>query len=166
MTGAPAATVLIPLFALYNALLIAFAFAVRDALHAHGVRLSLVAPIGLAVAALCGALLLIYPMDPLGIPATESGRLHHWFSGVGSIARMVAVLAAARSLREYPAWRGFALYSYVSLAAMIAAGFWAANTATEGSTWMGLAERVAIAAFLQWLFAFAVAVLRRRPSAA
>jgi hypothetical protein len=166
MTGAAAATVLIPLFALYNALLMAFAFAVRDVLHEHGVRLSLVAPIALAVTALLGALMLIYPMDPSGVPASEAGRMHDWFSGVAAVARLIAVFAAARSLREHLAWRGLAIYSYASLAVMIAAGFWAANATTEGSPWMGLAERVAMAAFLQWLFVFAVAVLRRRPSVA
>src|SRR4029079_3527043 len=89
MTGAPAAAVLIPLFALYNALLMAFAFTTREALRDRGVHVSLIGPIALAVVALAGVLMLLYPMDPLGIPLTESGRLHVWFAGLAAFFSMV-----------------------------------------------------------------------------
>ena len=77
---------------------------------------------------------------------------------------MVAVLFTATSLGRYPAWRTFARYSYVSFAAIFVAGIWAATAAAELSPVMGLAERVVIGAFLQWLLAMAVALLRTPPA--
>src|SRR6185503_8638135 len=164
MTSAPAAFVLIPLFAIYNALLITFAFAFRDAFSARGGQATLVAPTALAVAAIIGMLMLFYPIDPLGLPATEAGRLHSWLAGIASLATMVAVLSTARSLRHDPVWRPLGLYSYASLAAIVITGIWAATTAGEMSSLMGLAERVAIAAFLQWMLVVALALLRRPPA--
>jgi hypothetical protein len=163
MNGAPAATVLIPLFALYNALLIAFAFTMRDAFRDKGVRLSLVAPIALAAVAIAGVLMLIYPMDPLGLPTTETGRLHLWFAATAAFLTMVAVLLTAASLRRHPGWQGLAWYSYASVAAIAVAGIWAATTAGELSPLMGLAERIVIAAFLQWLLVVALVLVFRQP---
>jgi hypothetical protein len=160
MTGAPAAVVLIPLFALYNALLIAFAFTVREVLWTKGVRLGLAAPIALAVAALMGALMLLYPIDPLGAPSTATGRMHAWFAGIAALAAMLAVLSTAGGLSR-SGWRTLAVYSYASLAAIVVSDIWAAMTAGEMSPLMGLAERLTIAAFLQWLFVLALALVRR-----
>src|SRR5436190_1504127 len=131
MNGAPAATVLIPLFALYNALLIAFAFAMREAFREHGVRLSLVAPIALAAVAIVGVAMLLYPMDPLGLPLTETGRLHIWFAVTASFLSMVAVLVTAAALRRNPEWQALAWYSYASFAVIAISGVWAATTASE-----------------------------------
>jgi hypothetical protein len=164
MSGAPAALALIPLFAIYNALLITFAFTFRDAFRERHARVSLVAPTALAVTAIGGVLMLFYPMDPLGLPTTQAGRLHLWLAGITSLATMLAVLSTARSLRGDPVWRGLGLYSYASLAAIVIAGIWAATTAGEMSPLMGLAERVTIGAFLQWLLVVALALFRR-PSA-
>jgi hypothetical protein len=166
MPGAPAALVLIPLFALYNALLIAFAFTVRDVLRAEGVRLGLGAPTALAVAALLGALMLLYPIDPVGAPSTETGRMHLWFAAVASFATMLAVLSIAGAFGR-SGRRAFAIYSYVSLAAILVSDIWAVMTAADMSALMGLAERLTIGAFLQWLFVLALALLHRpRPTSA
>jgi Protein of unknown function (DUF998) len=164
MTGAPAAAVLIPLFALYNALLMAFAFTMREALRDRGVHVSLIGPIALAVVALAGVLMLLYPMDPLGVPLTESGRLHVWFAGLAAFFSMVAVLFTAAALRRHPDWQGLAWYSYASFVVIAVAGMWAATTASDLSPLMGLAERVVIAAFLQWLLVIAVTLARPAPA--
>jgi Protein of unknown function (DUF998) len=164
MAGAPATAVLIPLFALYNALLMAFAFTMREAFAERGVRLSLAGPILLAVVALTGVLMLVYPMDPLGLPSTETGRLHVWFAGIASLATMLVVLSVAMALRHYTQWRRVSLYSFASLAAIAVSGIWAGTAAVALSPWMGLAERITIGAFLQWLLIVALALLR--PSSA
>ena len=76
---------------------------------------------------------------------------------------MVAVFFTARSLRRYPDWRGLAGYSYVSFGIIVVTGIWAASSAVAMSPWMGLAERLVIGAFLQWVFVIALTLLR--PSA-
>jgi hypothetical protein len=159
MNGAPAAYTVVALFALYNALLIAFAFTLRDALRPSGVRPSFLGPVALAVIAIVGVLMLVYPMDPLGAPSTETGRLHVFFSGIAGLSSMAAVLAMAVALGRHAAWRRFSLYSYVTLVVIVASGIWAASTASALSPDLGLAERVMVGAFLQWLLALAVALL-------
>jgi hypothetical protein len=62
-------------------------------------------------------------------------------------------------LRRHPGWQGLAWYSYASFAAIAVAGIWAATTASEMSPLMGLAERVVIGAFLQWLLAVALVLV-------
>jgi hypothetical protein len=161
MPAAPAANVLIPLFALYNVLLIGFAFALPDAFRASGVRLSLFAPVALVLTGVAGAAMLYYPMDPLGVPTTRSGRFHVYLAGIASLGSMIAIWTVARSLSRNGDWLTFARYSRVSLAVVAVSGLWAATAAAERSPLMGLAERVTIGAFLQWLFVLAVALLRR-----
>jgi hypothetical protein len=157
MTGAPEALVLIPLFALYNALLIAFAFTIRDVLRPLGVPAGLLGPTAMAVVALMGALMLFYPMDPLGAPSTEAGRMHVWFAGVAWVATILAVWSLGGAFGR-AGWRGLAGWSYAALAAIVVAGIW--NVSAGVSPLMGLAERITVGAFLAWVFAVAVALLR------
>jgi len=57
-----------------------------------------------------------------------------------------------------------AWYSYASFVVIAVAGIWAATTASDLSPLMGLAERVVIAAFLQWLLVIAVTLARPAPA--
>ncbi len=159
MAGAPAALAIIPLFALYNALLVAFAFTLRDVLFDRGVRTGLLGPTALAVTALVGALMLVYPMDPLGAPSTGDGRMHVWFAGIASIASMLAVWSVGGAVGR-AGWRRLEIYSWVSLAAIAVAGIWAATAGSQESALMGLAERTTIGAFLQWVFVVAVVLVQ------
>lgn len=160
MAGEPVALVLIPLFALYNALLVAFAMTFRDAFREAGVRIGLLAPVALAVTGLLGALMLVYPMDPLGLPLTETGRLNAFFAGIAAAATMAAVFFTAIALRRALGWQALAWYSYASLAVIVLAGIWSAAAGTS-SPLMGLAERLMVGAFLQWVLVVAVALLWR-----
>ena len=76
---------------------------------------------------------------------------------------MVAVLVTAAALRRNQEWQALAWYSYTSFAVIAVAGAWAATAASELSPLMGLAERIVIAAFLQWLLVIALVLTRRAP---
>jgi len=97
-----------------------------------------------------------FPMDPRGSAATFAGTMHIVAAGLCSLAIMLALLFGARAFTSVPGGRGYALYSYITLAIVFLTGALAATSAATGSALMGLAERVTIGAFLQWVFLVAL----------
>jgi len=161
MPGAPAVEALNPLFTVYNALLVAFAIGLRQAFAGKGAAISLLAPTLLALVGVAGILMLFYAMDPIGVPASESGRVHIYLSAIASLGSMAAIFFVARRLRHAPDWRRFAGYTYASLVVVLFSGGFAALAAASMSQVMGLWERITIGAFLQWVFVTALVLLRR-----
>jgi len=103
MAGAPAAPALIPLIRSLQRPADGVCAHAPRRFRERGVTLSFIAPIALAVTAIVGAFTLVYPIDPLGLPVTESGGLHLWFAGIATGATMLAVLSTAVSLGATPA---------------------------------------------------------------
>lgn len=165
MARAPAATVLQPLFTLYNALLIAFAFALAGALRGHGRVLTLLVPALLVLIGLAGILMLVYPMERPGAPLTYFGKVHLWLAATISVASLLAVLFCGLALRRDPLWRRFSGYSLISFIVMFFAAAFAGLAAARLSGVMGLWERLTVAAFLQWVFVLALVLGFRRPPA-
>jgi hypothetical protein len=161
MAGAPAAAVLDPIFTVYNALMVVFAFALGRAFRGRGLVLGLGAPVLVALIGLTGILMNVYPMDPIGTPLTDAGRVHIWLAAIASVASMLAVLVVALPLRRDPQWRRFGGYALISMIVILASGAFAALAAARASPVMGLWERVTIGAFLQWVLVLALLLLAR-----
>jgi len=161
MEGAPAAAVLDPIFTLYNALMVVFAFAVGRAFRGAGFVMVVLVPALLVLVGLAGILLDFYPMDPIGAVITYGGRVHLWLAGLASLSTVLVVVLAALALRSDPAWRRFAGYSLVSLIVIVFSGGFAALAAARRSPVTGLWERVTIGAFLLWVFVLALTLARR-----
>ena len=156
---APAAAVLEPLFTVYNALLIVFAWRLKPAFSSRGAEISIIAPALIALTGVIGILIRLYPIDPIGALITFGGQMHLWLAGLASLASVFAVLFIAVPLRRNPAWWRFAGYSLISLIVIVFSGAFAVLAARRLSPVMGLWERVTIGALLQWLLVLAVTLL-------
>jgi hypothetical membrane protein len=154
--GAAAKPLLDPLFALYNLLIVTFAFGLRQAFRRRGVDLSLLSPLFLGLVGTFGLLMWPFPQDPVGEAATVGGIVHLVLAAGQSVGTMLAILFMAVSLRRYPVWHRFSAYCLVTLAAIFLSGIAAALAAASLSPSFGLVERVTIGLFLQWVLVVAV----------
>jgi hypothetical protein len=156
-SGAPNTTLLDILFCAYGVLLIAFAWAEGMSVRGDGLRLLSAGCVILGIIGLLGIIMtLFFPMDPRGAPQTAIGIIHLVLAGAVSLATIltVAFLGLGSKTRD-----GFWVYSLVSTILLVLAGVAAAVLAVMGHPLLGLAERLAIGMFLQWILAFAVRLL-------
>ncbi len=157
-SGAPNLLLLVILLGVYNLLLIGFAWAEGMNLRGEGAGLAIAGCVILAVVGLLGlAVAILFPMDPRGAPASVQGILHLVLSGVISVSSILLILFIGFGLKR---GGGFWIYSLISALAVIGTGVYAALSAAQGSPLMGLAERLTIGCFLQWVFVFAVRLVR------
>jgi hypothetical membrane protein len=162
--GAPNRWLLNPLFIVYNLLVIAFAAGVylEAGSDSRGRAQGSAAAATLAVTALLGLLMqFFFPQDPGGLPVTSAGSMHIVAAGLASLASMIAILLAVLWFRKRPDLRGYAAYSWVTLAAIFLSGGLTAGLTVSGSGVMGLSERITIGAFELWLFVIGLVLFRK-----
>jgi len=157
--GAPGKELLDPLFAFYNVLILIFALGLHGAFRQRGIDLARGCSVAIAATGLAGLLMWAFPQDPVGSPATATGIGHIVLASVESLGSLFAILLMAMSLRRHPAWRGFVLYCYATLAVVAVSGVAAALAAATRSNFMGLVERVTIGFFLLWVLATGLTLL-------
>lgn len=159
--GAVNKALLDPLFALYNLLTLAFAWGlfrrVGIAPYRAGSRWGRAVAFCLAAEALFGLLTLAFPESPGGLAPTlgGTGALHVVFAGLSSVATMLTLWLVGLWVRSRPRLRLLALYSFVSVLAVLLSGGAAAVAVAHGSPIGGLLERITIGGYLQWLFVLA-----------
>jgi hypothetical protein len=156
-TGAPNKLYLDIAFIVYNALLIVFAWADGMAIRGLDLKLRMAGSFLLGFVGLVGIVFTVAPMGPRGTLATTTGIVHLVFSGILSLSSILAIffIGIGSKVRD-----AFWVYSLVSTALVLLSGGCAAALAVQTSAYMGLAERIAIGLFLQWIFVFAVRLLR------
>lgn len=161
---APLSQRLVPevLFGVYNVALLEFGMGgVRDT---RGSLSSLPRiSFGLvAVSAVFGVAMLLFPQDPRGVPPTVAGTLHIVLAGLTAPATVAATLLMGQGLRRNPQHRRWGRYSLgMSLVILLTGGLAAAAVANDWPVG-GLFERLTIGAFLAWTLALAL-MLRRHP---
>jgi hypothetical membrane protein len=161
-TRAPNKSLLDPLFAIYNLLSIAFAvgllqFVRSDYQHPR----KLVGEIGAVVLiaqGIFGLVTLLFPEPAGGMSAamTSTGKLHIVFAGLSSLTTMLSILLMGFWFKKNQRHRRFASYSFLSVAAVFVTGGLAAMSVAHQSPFAGLAERITIGGFMQWLFVIAL----------
>ncbi len=96
----------------------------------------------------------IFPQDASGSPSTLPGKLHLIFVfGVQIPGAILSTLLIGIWLSRAGIFPGFALYSYISVGAIVLSGILAGPTI--GTPIMGLVERISALAVHQWVFLFA-----------
>ena len=151
--GAPNKGILDPLFMAYNVLTAVFAVGVflartdRD----RG-SLAVATAAVLLLEAVVGFVTVFVPEDVPGTAATATGAMHILLASMSSLSTMAAILLVFLWLRNTPGGKGYAVYSLVTLIVVFITGGVAAATTAEGVPINGLAERLTIGAFLQWMF--------------
>jgi Protein of unknown function (DUF998) len=156
---APNKALLDPLFAVYNALTIAFGIGLythvrANSWHKGKVSGSLGALI-LVTEGLFGFATVFFPQDPRGAPATSTGITHIVLAGLSSLTTILSMALMGFWCRAIPRLRGYSLYSFVSAIVVFISGGVAAYTGATLSPIVGLMERITIGGFLQWLFVMA-----------
>lgn len=101
----------------------------------------------------------VFPMDPIGFPVTVSGILHLVLVGTSAFSLVAAVLLGGSGMRS-DLGGGFLWYSMLSVILMLLGGAATPLLISRGIEMLGLAERVTQIAYLQWLFVFAIVILR------
>jgi hypothetical protein len=139
--GAANKPLLDALFIAANALLLLFAWAVGMSVRGDGKGSAVTGAVLLAVAALLG---LAFPL----FPAATTGTLHLALSVALSVVSVLAVLFLALGMKDRDA---FWVYSMVSAILLLVSGALAAAAAIQANPLMGLAERVSVGLFLQWI---------------
>jgi Protein of unknown function (DUF998) len=160
-TGAPAKSLLDPLFAVYNLVTLGFGLALyqqaRGNPQPRGGLAGTLAALSLVAEGFFGFVTLFFPEDAggLGTAISSTGMLHIVFAGLSSLTSMLTLLLAGFWFHRSPNLRGYSLYSFISVAAVFVTGGLAALSVANGSPIGGLLERLTIGGFLQWLLVIA-----------
>jgi len=151
--GAPNKGILDPLFMTYNVLTAVFAVGVFQARASRGRgALATATAAVLMVEAVVGFVTVFFPEDVPGTAATAAGVVHILLASLSSLSTMAAILLVFLWLRNTAGGEGYAAYSLVTLVVVFITGGVAAGTTAVGIPINGLAERLTIGAFLQWMF--------------
>jgi hypothetical protein len=101
----------------------------------------------------------IFPQDPTGASPTLPGKLHLIFVfGIQIPGAILSTLLIGIWLYRTDIFPGFAVYSFISAAAIVLSGVFAGPT--MGTPIMGLVERISALAVHQWIFIFALVLFR------
>ena len=100
----------------------------------------------------------LFPQDAAGTPATVAGQVHKIlvFGGLVPFS-MLSTLLIGIWFRRAGIAPGFAVYSFVTVGAIILMG--GLGGATAETPYAGLVERIAAIVIHQWLFFLAVRLL-------
>ena len=90
----------------------------------------------------------VFPQDPMGAPATFQGKMHIILVAALSVMAMLATLLLGLWARQVDVLVGYGTYTLASLTVMLLTGGLA--VATTEKPVMGLTERLAVVAVMQW----------------
>ncbi len=150
-------TVLLSTFFILSALLfLVFGVAVYRKYHRNRERVA-IGGIMIALYAVQAVLLAsIFPQDPIGSEATFPGTMHLVVVGISALCIMAAILLVGYGVDQSSSlWRGFRLYSILSLVIMLVSGASTGILIANNIDLLGLVERVTQLAYLQWFVVFA-----------
>jgi hypothetical protein len=151
-SGAVNRLLLVILFSVSCALLIAFAWAVGMASRGEGLYFLTSGSIVLGIVGLMGAVMAVFfPADPPGSLVTVQGTGQVLLSYGISIGLVLSVfsLGLGSNMRD-----SFWVFSLVMGVLELAAQAAAAVLAAQASPYLGLAERIAVGLFLLWLVVY------------
>ncbi len=162
--GAPTSGLVVPLFTVYDVLLIAFASGVWvSAGRDRALRIMALMMVGNAVNGL--VLWNFFPMHMRGVEATFTDAMHVTLAGVGAIFALMAIVFGASAYRNW-----FRLYSIGAILMLLAPGIvtflYAPQVgANQPTPWVGLTERISTYVYLLWQLVLAIVLLRAQGSA-
>jgi len=159
-TGAPNKALLDPLFAIYNVLTLAFGIGVWQIVQGDPAnrrrRLGLVAAGALILGGVVGIATLLFPEPAEGSPLNSIGTMHIILASLSSLTTMLTISLMGFWFRAGFSLRGYGTYSFLSVLVVFLSGGVAAASIASNSAFGGLAERVTIGGFMQWLFIVAI----------
>lgn len=155
-TQAPNKALLDPFFAIYNLLVIAFAFGLLQltrSIESKGRVFGVWGARILLAQGLFGFATLFFPQEPIGGALSISGTMHIVLAGLSSLTTMLAMLFFGLWLRNLPGHRNLSVISFILLAVVFVSGGSAVYGVATSHPLAGLFERVTIFGFMLWLLA-------------
>jgi hypothetical membrane protein len=120
----------------------------------------------LIIWAVASGCLAFFPDNPVGTPATASGRIHLLFAAIAFLTVAVGTPLASYALRREPSWRERAVplmvISVLAILALLLLGRHKFGLHTDG----GLFERIFLGLELLWLLIVALYLTRSEPARA
>jgi len=162
--GAPNKSLLDLLFALYNLLVIAFSVGLVQFVRSDQQnRRKVVGTVGalcLVAEGIFGLLTLFFPEDlgEMSAAISRTGMMHIVFAGLSSLTTMLTILLMGFWFKNSLRWQKYGRYSFISVGVVFVSGGLAAASIATGGSYGGLAERITIGGFLQWLFVISLAL--------
>ncbi len=158
--GAPTSSLVVPLFTMYDVLLVAFASGVwMSAGRNRALRATALMLIGIAASGL--VLWPFFPMHMRGYPEmTLTDTMHVTIAGVGVILVLLALGFGAAAYRNW-----FRFYSIGTILVVLVSGIVAFSYASQVAAnmptpWLGLAERISSHVWELWVVVLAIVLLR------
>ncbi len=159
--GAPTSGLVIPLFTLYDLMLLAFAWGVWSSADEN--RALRITALITAVSAVNGLVLWnVFPMHMRGAEATFTDLMHIGLAGVGALLALLALWFGASAFGG-----SFRLYTIVTILVLVIPGsavfFFVPQMALgEPTPWVGATERISTYAYLQWQIVLTIILLRAK----
>jgi hypothetical protein len=156
--GAPSRPVAVPLFMIYDILVIAFGSGLLIWTAERRLRLAGGLIIGAGVTSFITTL--FFPMHLRSGDPTISDTLHIIITGVTTALIILAIVTGAAVYGK-----GFRYYSIITIAIVVVFGALAGMdipgiTAHQPTPWLGITERVTVAAYVLWMAVLSVILLR------
>jgi hypothetical protein len=157
-SGAPTRSLLVPLFTIYNVLVIAFGLGIFLTDSRKRARFTGILLIGYTIVGL--VTLLFFPVPLRGAEATISGTIHLILTGV-CVLIMLLYIGFGATLHG----KGFRFYSMGTILILLLFGAWAGLDAPRiaaqlPTPWLGIKERINIFTSMLWVLVLAVILLR------
>jgi hypothetical membrane protein len=122
-------------------------------------KLVFIAGVLLLIVGICHALSSsVFPMDPVGAPATFAGTMHLVLVGITVLAIFVMMPLAAIGLKDTVGWSFFQAFTFICLSFITIAGFASPIIISKEIPLMGLTERITGYVFYVWLAVMGVLI--------
>lgn len=154
--GAPFRLPLNILFSISLVLAAVFALAAYHYVSRYNIRL-LKASMGILLTiTVLSFLWAFFPMDPRGAEATVQGIIHLVLAGIVSPLTIICPILVGLGFRKIEGFKGYAAYSLLSAALILATGALAALSTQNDAAYLGVYARLTIGSYQQWFLCSAL----------
>jgi len=151
MTDAPNKLLLDLMFTFYNLGLAILGFGMFYYLESPRTNRMKSASLMLGVIGVLGLVMFFFSQDPRGGAVTLEGIIHIVLAGIMSLLTIIAVFVAGFSFGGEPKLKGLKSYSLLSGVIIVVSGGLTAAFTANGSSYMGVFERLVIGTFIIWV---------------
>lgn len=159
--GAPNQILMDILFGLYNLAFIGFGIGAFLDQDFNNTKKYKAATSMISIIGVLGLLMLVFTQDVPVTNVTTNGTIHVILAGLSAILTMLAILLIGLTFWGNKQTKPFAIYSFLSLAVILASGMLGAISIGNNNGYGGLFERITIGAFILWAAIFAYMAIKK-----
>lgn len=157
MASSPNQIILVPLFWIYNLLLIAFSIGFYKWSKASLMKISAAF---LFLVAISGIIMLISPQDEIGVALSNTGLIYVVLAGVAALSTMAAIFLSAIGFWKLKGYKNLGIVSLILGLIILINGLLATMSLVLFPNFLGLSVRVTIGSFIVWWFLVSCAIYK------